>query len=191
MRGPLSGLVLLSVLALAAGCSGSAASTPTAGAAASATAAPAAPAGLLQAPTGFRVRLDPSEAAVTGSDGRRLVEWEVDWALTWTPVPGAQDYAVWFGTNEGAGSSPERYVAEPELRMTAANGTSSRERVQQDQAAGLLFTSSQLLVSIAGRDADGRLGPRSAWFPVGDAPADGRPIGTAVSDHHAAEGAAR
>ncbi len=191
MRGPLSGLVLLSVLALGTGCSGPAASTPVASSAPST--APAQPAATdeLPVPTGFRVRLEPSEAPVNGSEGHRLVEWEVDWALGWTPTPGAQDYAVWFGTNEGAGSTPKRYVRQPELRLTAATGTSTRERLPQDREAGLLFTSSQLLVSIAGRDADGRLGPRTAWFPVGDAPTDGRPVGTAVSGHGAAEDAHR
>ena len=195
MRGPLSGLVLLSVLALATGCSGPAASTPVASSAPasapSSASAQAVATDELSVPTGFRVRLEPSETPVDGSDGQRLVEWEVDWVLGWTPTPGAQDYAVWFGTSEGAGNTPKRYVREPELRLTAATGTSPRQRLAQDRDAGLLFTSSQLLVSIAGRDADGRLGPRSPWFPVGDAPADGRPVGTAVSGHHAAQHADR
>ena len=33
--------------------------------------------------------------------------------------------------------------------------------------------------------ADGTYGARSPWFPVGDAPADGRPIGTEAPGHDA------
>lgn len=173
---------VLSALALAAGCS--AASVP----AASAPAATGVPetqetvvtsAGLA-APNGFRVSLDPVETPATGPNGRDLVRWEADWTLTWEPAAGAAEHAVWFGTNEGAPSEPRRTVEEPRLRLTAAAGTSPAGRSAADREAGLLFTSSQLLVSVAARAADGSLGPRSPWFPVGDVPADGRPIGTAA-----------
>ena len=129
------------------------------------------------------MRLDPAEAAARAADGRGLVEWEVDWTISWQPVEGAAEHAVWFGTNEGAPDEPRRSVDEPELRLTAAAGTSPAARLASDREAGLLFTSSQLLVSVAARAADGTLGPRSPWFPVGDAPADGRPVPTALSEH--------
>ena len=171
---------------LTAGCS--TAPAPSAPAAAAplpvgATQAVAATADELTAPTGFRVHLDPEEVPTTAADGRKLVQWEVDWTLTWEPVAGADGHAVWFGTNEGAPHDPRRSVDEPELRLTAATGTSPAARVEQDREAGLLFTSSQLLVSVAARAADGTLGPRSPWYPVGDAPADGRPVGTASAGH--------
>ncbi len=167
-------------LVLSGGCSSG--SEPAAGPAqTSATAAR--PVAASAAPTGFRVRLEPSEVPTSGPDGRTLVAWQTVWALTWEPSADATGYGVWFGTNEGAGSQPRRSVDAPELRLTAANGTSPPERLEQDREAGLLFTSSQLLVSVAARTADGSYGARSPWFPVGDAPADGRPIGTAAPGH--------
>jgi hypothetical protein len=174
--------VTLAAGVLAAGCSTApAASTPAV--AAPSDVAVVATADELTAPTGFRVSLDPVEVPATAADGRDLVQWEVDWTLTWEPVAGAAEHAVWFGTNEGAPSEPRRSVDEPELRLTAAAGTSPAARLAADREAGLLFTSSQLLVSVAARAADGRLGPRSPWYPVGDAPADGRPVGTAAPGH--------
>lgn len=137
------------------------------------------------APTGFRVRLEPSETPTSGPDGRPLVAWETAWVLTWEPSADAASYGVWFGTNEGAADEPRRTVGTPALRLTAATGTSPAARLDQDREAGLLFTSSQLLVSVAARTAGGTYGERSPWFPVGDTPSDGRPIGTAAPGHDA------
>lgn len=106
--------------------------------------------------------------------------WETAWTLSWGPVAGATSYAIYYGTNEGAGGEPQREVTEPSVRIAAAAGTSPIDRVPQDQAAGLLLTSSQLLVSVAAVGAGGHEGPRSLWFPVGDVPADGEPIGIVV-----------
>jgi hypothetical protein len=170
----------LSALVLATGCS--AASAPAVTAAPPAETVAATSAGL-DAPSGFRVSLDPVEVPTTGPDGRDLVTWEADWTLTWEPPAGAVQHAVWFGTNEGAPSEPRRWIDEPELRLTAATGTSAPDGLAADREVGLLFTSSQLLVSVAARAADGSLGPRSPWFPVGDVPADGRPVGTAAPGH--------
>lgn len=195
MRHPAAQLApALLTAVLAAGCSTApaasapAAAAPRAAAAKTADAAEtaeavAATADELAAPTGFRVALHPTEVPVTAADGRALVQWEADWTITWEPVAGADGHAVWFGTNEGAPHDPRRSVDEPELRLTAASGTSPAARVEQDREAGLLFTSSQLLVSVAARAADGTLGPRSPWYPVGDVPADGRPVGTAAPGH--------
>lgn len=173
----------LTVSLLTAGCS----SAPAAGARAAAVPSPAddvevvaATADELAAPTGFRVRLDPTEVPVASAERDDLVQWTADWTITWEPVEGAAAHAVWFGSNEGAPDEPRRSVDAPELRLTAAAGTSPAARVASDRAAGLLFTSTQLLVSVAGRAADGTLGPRSPWYPVGDVPADGRPVGTAA-----------
>ena len=192
MRDPGARLALALLAAvLAAGCSTApaasapAAAVPRAAGAQTADAAEtvAATADELAAPTGFRVALHPTEVPVTAADGRALVQWEADWRITREPVAGADGHAVWFGTNEGAPHEPRRSVDEPELRLTAASGTSPAARVEQDREAGLLFTSSQLLVSVAARAADGTLGPRSPWYPVGDVPADGRPVGTAAPGH--------
>jgi len=72
--------------------------------------------------------------------------------------------------------------AQTTLAVEAAAGTSARARLEQDREAGLLLTSSQLLVAVAATGA-GAAGPRSAWFPVGDVPAGGVPIGTADLGH--------
>jgi hypothetical protein len=144
-------------------------------------------------PVAGAVRVPRPHRAAGGADrGARRdgeVSWRTEWTLTWEPTDGAQEYAVSFGTNEGAGGQPRRSLDEPELRLTAAAGTSSPDRLDVDREAGLLFTSSQLLVSVAARTADGADGPRSPWFPVGDVPADGRPVGTAVGGHEEGHGA--
>lgn len=129
--------------------------------------------------TGFRVELDDEERPASGPAGAGPVTWESSWTLSWELVPEAESYAVYYGTNEGnSASEPERLVTVPSLRIQAAAGTSPPERLAQDRAAGLLFTSSQLLVSVAAVSSDGQQSSKSPWFPVGDAPADSRPIGT-------------
>jgi hypothetical protein len=134
------------------------------------------------APVDFRVNLQNEERPAAGPQGEGQVAWESAWTLTWKPVAGAKAYAVYYGTNEGRGAhEPQRVVRGPLLRIQAAAGTSPVERLAQDRAAGLLFTSSQLLVSVAAVDADGEQSPMSPWFPVGDAPVDGRPIGARPS----------
>lgn len=105
-------------------------------------------------------------------------EWQTAWELTWVPVEGAESYVVRYTTNEGtAGSGSRRSVSEPLLRVDVAVGTSTADRLDQDRAAGQLFTSSQLLVSVA-TTGDGASGAAAPWFSVGDVPADGRPLGT-------------
>lgn len=117
-------------------------------------------------------------APVAVPDGAPRVNWEVDWRLSWAEVPGATAYAVYYGTNEGADDRPRAVQSQRTVAVQAAAGTSSRRRLRADQRAALTFTSSQLLVAVAPRAA-GRSGPRSPWFPVGDMPADGVPLGTA------------
>ncbi len=129
----------------------------------------------------FLVALDHAETESSTPAGTPQVAWRTAWTLSWPPVPDAQGYAVYYATNEGTGSEAPRQVTDvPLLRIEAAAGTSSPDRLEQDRAAGLIFTSSQLLVSVAPRSADGAVGARSPWFPVGDAPADGRPIAVAA-----------
>ena len=160
----------LPVVALVAGC------TP-------ATGAPAAPAGAAPsvppaAVTGFRAAVQDVDTPVRGADGRDVVRWQSTWRLTWEPVPGATAYEVQYGTSEGAGDDePEAVQTEPSLDVEAAAGTSSRARLAQDRRAGLLFTSSQLLVQVRARNEHGA-GPASLWLPVGDVPEGGAPIGT-------------
>ena len=126
----------------------------------------------------FRVALDRRERPVRGPGGSARISWEIDWHLSWSAVPGATGYAVYYGTGEGASGQPSTVQARRSLTVQAAAGTSSRGRLGADQRAALLFTSSQLLVAVAPRGA-GRSGARSPWFPVGDVPPDGVPVGTA------------
>ncbi|MBA3524343.1 MAG: hypothetical protein H0T85_07300, partial [Geodermatophilaceae bacterium] len=85
-------------------------------------------------------------------------------------------YRARFGSSEGISEDGRtRELDEASLRIDAAAGTSVPERVEQDRAAGLLLTSSQLLVSVAAVSDDGAVGPWSAWFSVGDTDG-GRPI---------------
>ena len=181
----------LLALVLVTSCSGAAGSPAAPGSGAAPAAAPAGatasgpggsgPAGPadLPAPTGFRVALEHEERPVAGPDGRELVAWESAWVLTWDPVPGAASYAVYFATNEGGGQRPRRTTEEPRLRLQAAAGTSPADRLETDRAAGLLFTSTQLLAAVSAR-AEGSEGPRSPWFPVGDVPPGGVPLATEV-----------
>jgi hypothetical protein len=175
-------------LALVTGCTG-ATSSPVAPAAAPTGTAPtgAAPTGVaptgtapmgagagvvaLPAPAGFRVSVEHSETPLSGG----LVSWESRWVLTWEPVAGAEEYPVYFATSEGGGSRSRRATDEPRLALQAAAGTSPRERLEQDRAAGLLFTSSQLLVALSARSGE-QEGARSPWFPVGDVPVGGIPL---------------
>lgn len=130
-------------------------------------------------PTGFQVSVDEVDRPVSGHDGMAMREWQTAWELTWVPVEGAESYVVRYATNEGtAGSGSRRSVSEPLLRVEVSAGTSTVDRLEQDRAAGQLFTSSQLLVSVAATTGDGASGAASPWFPVGDVPADGRPLGT-------------
>ena len=146
------------------------------------TTSAAAPEGPLAAPEGFRVALEHDEDPAPGPNGAGKVQWRTDWRLTWDEVPGADRYEVRYGTNEGARDAPGDFVEGESLTVEAAAGTSTAERLEQDRRAGLLFTSSQLLVSVR---AVG--GEQSPWFPVGDAPPDGVPLGTAQVGHDEGE----
>ncbi|WP_432524425.1 hypothetical protein [Kineococcus sp. SYSU DK006] len=185
MRTGTAAVVLLAA-ALSAGCT-TAGSTPPAPpastpAAAAAQAAPAAPA---QAPGDLGVATVESRESGSGPQGAPVVRWSVDWQLRWSPVPGAVSYAVRYASAEGvpAGSAPQRTTEDTSLRVTAAAGTSAPERHAAERDAGLLFTSSQLLVSVSGVGADGTEGPATGWIPVGDVPPDGRPLTTLPHRH--------
>lgn len=145
--------------------------------------APAAPSAPPGAVGGFRVAVRDAQEAAPGPAGAGKLAWRSSWRLAWEPVPGATSYAVRYGTNEGAGDGEPALQDEPELVVEAAAGTSPRTQVDRDRRAALLFTSSQLLVSVSARSAAGE-GPRSLWFPVGDAPATGRPVGSASLGEH-------
>lgn len=165
----------LLVLVLLAGCTGAQGSPAVAPVAPSASPVPPGSpvaAADLAPPGGLRVAVEHSETPAGD-----LVTWESHWVLTWEPVPGAEAYQVWFGTSEGSAQRPRREVPEPRLRLQAAAGTSPRERLEQDRAAGLMFTSSQLLVAVSAR-AGTTTGPLSPYVPVGDVPPDGVPIPT-------------
>ena len=125
----------------------------------------------------FHVSVQCHERLVRGADGSTRISWQVDWRLSWQAVPGASGYAVYYGTSEGASDRPKTVQPERTVTVEAAAGTSTHGRLRADQRAALLFTSSQLLVAVAAR-GDGRSGQRSAWFPVGDVPLNGVPVGT-------------
>jgi hypothetical protein len=131
------------------------------------------------APAGFRTALQQTRQ--NRPDG--LVDWRAAWVLRWDPTPGAASYVVHFATSEGRGGR-KRVLTTPELHVDAAAGTSSPPRIGADQAAQLTLTGSQLLVSIAAAGPSGAEGPASAWYRVGDAPANGIPVPNSASHGH-------
>ncbi len=131
----------------------------------------------------FRVSLENRDSPATGPSSAGQVSWESTWRLSWPPVPGATSYAISYGTNEGRGDSPPTVQAGTSLSIHVAAGTSPGSRLEKDRKAGLLFTSSQLLVSVSARGAKSE-GPWSPFFPVGDVPPDGRPRGSAEPGDH-------
>ena len=170
----------LLVATLSAGCT-AAGSTPPAPPAP----APTAPAAPSQAPGDLRVATVETREDGTGPGGAPVVQWSVDWELRWAPVPGATSYAVRYASAEGvpADSAADATTADTSLRVTAAAGTSAPQRHATERDAGLLFTSSQLLVSVGAVGGDGTEGPATGWVPVGDVPADGRPVTTLPHEH--------
>ena len=137
----------------------------------------------LEAPVGFVVTFDDTEQPMTRSDGIAVVSWRTDWVLSWGEAAGAATYRARYGTTEGIPEQPRTQSLDvARLSIDAAAGTSVPERVEQDRAAGLLLTSSQLLVSVAAVAGDGAVGPYSAWFSVGDVTADGAPIPVRPAD---------
>jgi hypothetical protein len=163
-------------IALAAACGVAGAAPPERVSAGSGT--NARDAAYLPAINSFHVAANRRERLTRGPGGAPRITWEVDWRLSWTEVPGATGYAIFYGTNEGASDRPRAVQTQRTVTVQAAAGTSSRQRLRADQRAALVFTSSKLLVAVAPRAA-GRSGPRSPWFPVGDLPPDGVPLGTA------------
>ena len=135
----------------------------------------------LVAAAGYQVQLGHSEKKVAAATGPQI-SWRTTWRLTWQPVAGAARYAVHYGTSEGKPNGPpDRIEPGPELSIEAAAGTSPAERLDQDRAAALAMTAAQLMVAVAPLAADGTEGPRSSWFPVGDVPPSGVPIGAEPS----------
>ncbi len=169
----MSSAVLLGSLA---GCTtGSTSSSPAGAGPGSAASAPAVQ---LTAPADFRASL--AQSRKTRPDG--LIEWRTNWVLRWDAVPGVERYRVDFATSEGRGGR-SRTVDAPEVRIEAAAGTSPANRVASDEKAQLAFTGSQLLVSV--RAVAGKAtGPASAWYRVGDAPPDGKPVPNSAPEGH-------
>ena len=183
-RGRAALVLATAVPLLVTGCSAAAppaapaaGAAPTAATAARTTTASAVDTTALPAPAGFTVALETTEEPTAGAGGAAAVRWTADWVLAWAPVAGATSYDVYFVTSEGgaAGARPRRTTAEPRLRLQAAAGTSAPERVAAEREAGLLLTSSQLLVAVAAH-AEGKQAGVSPWFPVGDVPADRVPL---------------
>jgi len=126
---------------------------------------------------GFRVVVDDVQKPAPGPAGAGQLAWESTWQLSWDPVPGVDSYALHYATNESQGGGEPTMQRQPLLRLQAAAGTSPKAEVARARQAALLFTSSQLRVSVSARSAAGE-GPRSPWFAVGDAPASGIPVGS-------------
>lgn len=166
-------VAVLAVLAVLAACTG----TSPSGAAPAGTAAVAGPP--LTAPTGFGTALEHLQTPAAGG----LTTWETTWRLSWQPVPGASGYVARYRTSEGGGGpgARRRDLTAPVLRVQAAAGTSPAARLDRDRRAGLLFTSSQLLVQVAPRAAGGD-GPWSPWYPVGDS-SQGPPVAAPAPQH--------
>ncbi|WP_432514853.1 hypothetical protein [Kineococcus sp. SYSU DK001] len=139
----------------------------------------------LSAPADLRVATAETRGDGTGPGGAPVVQWSVDWELRWAPVAGAASYAVRYASAEGVpeGAAPDDTTTATAVRVTAAAGTSAPERYATERDAGLLLTSSQLLVSVAALGPDGTEGPATGWVPVGDVPADGRPVTTLPHGH--------
>ena len=154
------------------GCVPSRAQPPPPPAAAPATAAPTV-AQALPAPDDFRVALDSESRDVS----RSHVQWRTWWHLQWRPVEGAVAYVVRSATSEGRGGR-ERRPAGPGYRLEVAAGTSPRGRVDVERSTQLSLTAAQLQVQVAAVGADGTVGEASLWFPVGEVPPDGRPVGS-------------
>ena len=176
------GLAATSVL-LTVGCSSTVSTTPVDKDSSGTSSAAAATAAALAEVGPFRVSLENRDSPATGLGSAGQVSWESSWRLSWPPVPGATSYAISYGTNEGSGEAPPTTQTATFVSVQVAAGTSPRDRLDKDRKAGVLFTSSQLLVSVSARGANSE-GPWSPWFPVGDVPPDGRPRGSAkVGDH--------
>lgn len=176
-------LPLVLAAGLAAGCS----SAPGPAGAPPAGATPAASSASLPAVAGLRVALEHAEQPAPGAAGAGQTAWRSTWRLSWDPAPGASSYLVRYGTNEGPGTR-HTVLDAPSLAIEAAAGTSPTDRLEKDRRAGLLFTSSQLLVSVAARSGEAT-GPASLWFPVGDVPAGGQPLGVRdLGEHDAQDG---
>ena len=139
----------------------------------------------LSAPEGFEVsaetrgsQAEPLDAGGTSTAEEAPVAWRTVWELRWDAVEGADGYRARWSTSEGTpGGSTARDLDEPVLEIEVGAGTSAPERLQQDSDTAALMSATQLSVSVAATGADGEPGEWSAWFPVGDVPDDGRPVG--------------
>ncbi|WP_041292234.1 hypothetical protein [Kineococcus radiotolerans] len=179
-------VLLVAVLGVGgtAGCT-AAESVPPVPSSSAPTASPAPPPVPASAPGDLRVATVETREDGVGPGGTPVVRWSVDWELRWAAVPDAASYAVRYASAEGipAGAAADETTAGTSLRVTAAAGTSSPQRQATERDAGLLLTSSQLLVSVGAVGADGSEGPATGWVPVGDVPADGRPVTTLPHEH--------
>jgi hypothetical protein len=104
---------------------------------------------------------------VTKPAGQGLVEWSASWQLTWEPVPGAVEYVIHAVGPEGEATSPMRTVAEPELTLTVAAGTTTRAALPDALRAQAGYRATQLGVTIMAVSSDGVAGPPTDVVPVG------------------------
>jgi hypothetical protein len=111
------------------------------------------------------VRADVKTDTTTARDG--LVRWRSTWVLSWAPAPGARDYLIYVRTAEGEGGA-HRPTTMPQWRIEVANGVNRHRRVPKARDQQLALVAAQVAVSVAARYPDGRIGPRSRPFPVGE-----------------------
>jgi len=120
--------------------------------------------------TGFtadlRERIEPAR------DG--LVRWKSTWWLRWTPAEGAREYLLYTGTSEGDSTTPQ-VRRKPRYGIEVANGVSRRSQIERLRSQQVAFTAAQLTISVAARYDDGKIGPRSVPYAVGEPVRRSRP----------------
>ncbi len=134
----------------------------------------------LPAPEDFQVRLAHSEQPRRAD----ILDWRTRWVLEWRPVAGASGYEIHFATSEGP-SARVRRVQEPRVALEVAAGSSRRSRLDEDRSLQLALSAAALQVQVVALGADGTTeGASSAWFPVGEVPPGGIPMGGTAEEHH-------
>lgn len=116
----------------------------------------------LRAPSGFTTAFEEDRRSRAD-----FVEWRTRWQLRWRPVTGATSYVVRTATSEGP-SGRSKMVAETRYLLEVAAGTSPAARLARDRTTQLALIAAHLRVQVAARGADGRIGPASPWFAVGE-----------------------
>ena len=95
------------------------------------------------------------------------MRWTSRWLLRWQPVEGAREYLVYFGTSEGDRRKPQVRKT-PDYAIEVANGVSPRAQIKRLRGQQVAFMAAQLTVRLAVRFDDGKVGPKSEPYAVGE-----------------------